>query len=90
MWSLRAIVFALAVVSLACAGRSGQGPARMLNGTMKVTDFSTGRFRIVGSDEVLTAPAGTPLEALDGRNVRVEVTAEGKVWRISDGGASSE
>lgn len=79
------IVCALTLVS--CAGRAGHavaGPLRTLTGEMVVSDVSANRFRIVGYDGSYTAPAGTPMQALDGRNVRVEVAPNGRVMQIAE------
>jgi hypothetical protein len=79
----------LALMAGSCAVQNRQ-PAHMVVGTMVVTDAPARRFRIAGHDEVFTAPRNTPLHALDGRYVFVQVTSRGKVEQISDQGPSSE
>lgn len=56
--------------------------AEMLSGEL-VRLGEGNRFRLVGHDGTFTAPAGTPLEQLDGRAVTVEVSG-GRVVQISD------
>lgn len=76
------IVLAVAVGS--CAHRAFASPARTLTGEMVVTDASANRFRVVGQDGHYTAPVGTPLQALDGHNVNVDLTSNGRVIQISE------
>lgn len=77
---LRPILSAFLVLLLLAAPAAGQ---QMLSGELVVLDAGSGRFRLVGHDGAFTAPGGTPLAALDGKAVTVEL-ANGRVARISE------
>jgi hypothetical protein len=72
----------LVLASASYAGHAA--PARTLTGEMVMLDASANRFRIVGYDGSYTAPAGTPVQAFDGRNVHVELTSGGQVLEITE------
>jgi len=57
---------------------------RTLSGELVVLNGSKSQFRIVGHGGTFVAPAGTSLQALDGRTVRVELSSNGKVTQITD------
>jgi hypothetical protein len=84
-----AILLVLSAATTACAGRGARAPTTMLTGTMVVTDAPRRQFRVSGNEGVFTAPKDTPLAALDGRYVQVEIEGDGRVEQISDLGPSS-
>jgi hypothetical protein len=89
MKALRAVALAsgllvLALASVSCANHAFAAPTRTLTGEMVVTDLSANRFRMVGHDGSFTAPAGTQMQALDGRNVQVDLTSNGHVMQITE------
>src|SRR6516164_2029637 len=89
MKALRVVPFAsglivLVLLAVSSAGHAAATPARTFTGEMVVTDVSTNRFRIVGHDGSYTAPAYTSLQALDGHNVKVELTSSGDVAEITE------
>ena len=55
----------------------------VLTGELVATDAVHNRFRIVGHGGSFTAPAGTSVEALDGKPVVVEFAGDGRVVQIS-------
>jgi hypothetical protein len=55
----------------------------VLTGELVVTDAAHNRFRLVGHGGSFIAPAGTPVEAFDGKPVRVEISHDGRVLQIS-------
>lgn len=58
--------------------------ARVLSGELVPLDGSVTRFRLIGHEGSFAAPPGTPLDALDGKTVVVELSADGHVTRISE------
>ena len=83
--------FSVMLLGIAISGLVGlwlpsRGAAyeRTLNGELVVLGASGHRFRIVGYDGSFVAPPGTPLEALDGRPVQVQVASNGKVEQITE------
>jgi len=79
MPSARILVIALTAFALAQAPTLAS--AETLSGELVKLDGSASSFRLVGHDGTFTAPAGTPLDELDGRNVVVEVSG-GRVVQI--------
>jgi hypothetical protein len=73
---------ALVLGSMSCMSRVSP-PLRTLTGEFVVTDVSADRFRIIGRDGSYTAPAGTPMQALDGRYVQVQLTSSGEVVQVT-------
>jgi hypothetical protein len=61
-----------------------QAADRVLSGELVPLDGSSTRFRLVGHEGAFTAPPGTPLDALDGKAVVVELSADGHVTRITE------
>ena len=57
---------------------------REIQGELVVLKGSTHQFRIVEHPGTFTAPPGTPLEQLDGKNVRVELSSNGRVASIQE------
>ncbi len=55
----------------------------VLSGELVATDGARNRFRLVGHGGSFTAPAGTSVEALDGKPVTVEFASGGQVLQIS-------
>lgn len=87
MKTLRAVVLAsgfmaLVLGSMSCM-RTVAPPLRTLTGEFVVTDASADRFRIIGRDGSYTAPTGTPMQALDGRYVQVQLTSSGRVVQVT-------
>jgi hypothetical protein len=62
---------------------TGHG-SRLLTGELVVTDAARNRFRLVGHGGLFTAPAGTPVDVLDGKPVAVELARDGRVLQISE------
>jgi hypothetical protein len=56
---------------------------RVLTGELVVTNAARNQFRLVEQRGSFTAPAGTALEALEGKPVEVELGRNGRVLRIS-------
>src|SRR5271169_5460812 len=77
-------VIVLALASVSCASHAFATPTRTLTGEMVVTDLSANRFRMVGHDGSFVAPAGTQMQALDGRNVQVDLTSSGHVMQVTE------
>ena len=75
----RRILTSLTLLFLWCA----PALATQLTGELVVLDGSSSRFRLVGHDGSFTAPAGTPLQELDGKAVVIDVTG-GKVTQITE------
>jgi uncharacterized protein YcbK (DUF882 family) len=61
-----------------------RGSSHVIGGELVPLSGSPGRFRLVGHDGAFTAPAGTPLDALDGKAVTIELSADGRVTRIAE------
>ena len=57
--------------------------ARVLTGEL-VAQGSKTQFRVVGHNGSFTAPSGTPLDRLDGRNVQVEPSSDNRVLAIQE------
>jgi hypothetical protein len=57
---------------------------RVLTGELVVTNAARNQFRIVGYGGSFAAPPGTPVEALDGKPVEVELARNGRVLGISE------
>jgi hypothetical protein len=73
-----AMAGALANTTVASAAQYG----RTLTGELVHT--SGNQFRIVGVGSGYTAPSGTPLSALDGKTVQVELSPDGRVTQITE------
>ena len=58
--------------------------SHVLISELVVTDAAKNRFRLVGHGGSFTAPAGTPVEVLDGKPVVVEFAPDGRVLQISE------
>jgi hypothetical protein len=71
-----------AAVALDSPLRADSG--RVLTGELVVLKGTGHRFRIVEQPGSFTAPAGTPLESLDGHTVRVELSSNGRVMSITE------
>ncbi|HSP96557.1 MAG TPA: hypothetical protein VL049_04855 [Candidatus Dormibacteraeota bacterium] len=56
---------------------------RTLSGELVVIKGTSTQFRLVGHDGTFTAPAGTPLQELDGKDVVIEVS-DGRVTEITE------
>jgi hypothetical protein len=56
----------------------------VFSGELVVTNTARRQFRLVGHGGTLTAPVGTPLEALNGKPVAVELAGGGRVLRITE------
>jgi len=87
MKAFRVVLFAsgltaLVLGSVSCASRS-VAPLRTITGQFVVTDAATDKFRIIGRDGFYTAPTGTPMQALDGRYVQVQLTSSGRVVQVN-------
>ena len=52
--------------------------------TGELVHTSGNQFRIVGVGSGFTAPSGTPLSALDGKTVQVELSPDGRVTQITE------
>lgn len=72
------------LVLLALLATAVQAADRVLSGELVPLDGSSTRFRLVGHEGAFTAPPGTPLDALDGKAVVVELSADGTVTRITE------
>ncbi|HVO25019.1 MAG TPA: hypothetical protein VMW56_15460 [Candidatus Margulisiibacteriota bacterium] len=77
-------IVALPLVAEARASTPTGAGRHVLSGELVVTDAAKNRFRIVGHGGSFTAPAGTPVAALDGKPVAVEFTGGGRVLQISE------
>jgi hypothetical protein len=85
MKALRVLTLAvsLATAALLLAGMPADAAAgRILTG--ELVAGSGNQFRIVGQGSGYTAPAGTPLAALDGKTVEVELSSDGRVTSIRE------
>lgn len=74
----RRILILLALVLCCTAANAAD---RVVHGELVVLNGSSTQFRIVGTEGSWTAPAGTPLEALDGKAVDVRISG-GRVTEI--------
>ena len=74
---------ALVTLCLLCAV-SARAADRVLSGELVPLDGSATLFRLIGHEGAFTAPPGTPLDALDGKAVTVELSADGRVTRITE------
>jgi len=75
-------IIALALGSVSCASRAVE-PLRTLTGEFVVTDAAANGFRIIGRDGAYIAPTGTPMQALDGHYVQVQLTSSGQVVQVA-------
>lgn len=84
-WSIvSATLLVLALASpLSQRAAHAAGSSRALSGELVVTNAARNQFRLVGHGGEFTAPAGTSLEALDGKAVEVELAADGRVRTIA-------
>jgi hypothetical protein len=78
---LLGLCLALQVPGSAYAGTTAGD--RVLAGELVVTNAARNQFRLVDHRGSFTAPAGTALEALDGKPVQVEFGRDGHVLQIS-------
>ena len=76
-----ALFFLLQVPGAAYAGTVAGD--RVLTGELVVTNSARNQFRLVEHHGSFTAPAGTALEALDGKPVQVEFGRNGQVLQIT-------
>lgn len=67
---------------LSVAASADSATGRILTGELAAT--SGNQFRLVGHGSGFTAPSGTPLDALDGKNVEVELSSDGRVISIRE------
>lgn len=83
--AITTIGLALAVCALALGwpGRAVAEPERVLTGELVVLKGSANQFRIVGQPGAFSAPAGTDLTSLDGKNVQVDIGPGGRVSQIA-------
>jgi hypothetical protein len=56
----------------------------VLTGELVITNAARNQFRLVGHSGVFTAPAGTSIEALDGKPVEVELGRNRRILEISE------
>lgn len=88
MKALRVVLLALSIAVLGASFTSFYASvAQAAYGRTLVGEFVNeggSRFRIVGQGSGFVAPPGTPMNALDGKTVEVELTADGKVARITE------
>ncbi len=73
-----------ACICLCLAAVVSPALADSLSGDLVVTNSATRQFRLVDRPGSYTAPAGTDLEALDGRRVEVELSSNGSVLSVVD------
>lgn len=71
------------LLALMLCGATAHAAERVVHGELVVLNGSSSQFRIVGTNGTFTAPAGTPLQALDGKAVNVELS-DGRVTQISE------
>ena len=77
------LLFALQAPTLAHAGMTVVTAGdRILTGELVVTNAARNKFRLVEHRGSFTAPTGTPVEALDGKPVQVELARDGRVLQI--------
>jgi len=62
----------------------GADTGRVVTGELVVLNGSRSQFRIVGHNGAFTAPSRAPIEQLDGKNVRVELSSSGRVISITE------
>lgn len=85
MKTLRGMVLVLSIAAagfLLVVAPAGAATGRILTGELVAS--SGNQFRIVGQGSGFTAPSGTPLAALDGKNVEVELSPDGRVTSIRE------
>lgn len=70
-------------VSLAAANGAAAERQATINGELVIVDRAAKRFRLVGHDGTYVAPPGASLEALDGKDVTVQIGAQGQVTQIA-------
>ena len=74
----------LHVPAVGHAGTPGVAASdHVVTGELVVTNAARNQFRIVEHGGAFTAPAGTSVEALDGKPVRVEIGHDGRVLQIT-------
>jgi len=79
------LVCALIATAVAAGGRAmAVESPRALSGELVVINPTAHRFRLVGHDGSFVAPADLPIETLDGRNVEIEVAANGHVTQVTE------
>jgi hypothetical protein len=80
------LVFAFLAAALAMPYGAARTVAadRVISGELVVLKGSPNRFRLVGNGGTFAAPAGTPLDSLDGRPVQVELSSNGRVESITE------
>lgn len=75
---------ALCAVALSLAAVGGAAEQqRAINGELVIVDQAAKRFRLVGHDGTYVAPTGTSLQALDGKDVTVQIGSDGQVTQIA-------
>jgi hypothetical protein len=84
MTAMKSLMLAAAFVSWTVLVQPTHAVADTVTGELAVLNGSKTQFRVVGHGGTFTAPAGTPLERLDGRNVQVELSSSGKVSAIHE------
>lgn len=87
MKALRTLALALAFLgfgALAYADQAAADHERVVTGELVVINAAKNQFRLVGHDGSFTAPAGTPVTALDGHTVQVELSSSGRVLQVTD------
>ena len=77
-WSLIATLLFLLV-----AAAPAHAVERSLSGELVVTNAARNQFRIVGHDGEFIAPAGVPVDVLDGKAVDVQLGSDGRVREIT-------
>jgi hypothetical protein len=86
MKSLRVCIIAstLLLLVLPVGLHAEEAGNRVLTSELVVTNAGRNQFRLVGHGGSFTAPAGIPVETLDGKPVLVEFAPDGRVLRISE------
>lgn len=89
MKDLRIVVMTSVILALVlsfgaqpAAAQSAGTADRVITGELVPTNAAANRFRLVGHGGQFTAPAGTSVEALDGKPVRVTLSHGGRVLAI--------
>ncbi len=77
------MLFVLAPLFAPSAGLAEWAAGHVLTGELVVTNATRNQFRLVGHAGSFTAPAGIPVDALDGKPVQVEFSSNGRVLQIS-------
>ncbi|MGH7785689.1 MAG: hypothetical protein ACRERC_02425, partial [Candidatus Binatia bacterium] len=85
MKSIRIALVALGLCSALALWFPTSAPAEgVLSGELVVLEGAKHRFRLIGHEGSYTAPAGTPLDELDGKNVQIELGSGGRVTQITE------